>query len=121
MNHTPGSWEYGIANNYEGFYIAPKGTLPTLAAVERCDHKSMTVSCFNFPGETEANARLIAATPDLLDSCKELRDGLAAAMRVMVHYEAATRYFEIELNKLGIPNGIGKRADTVIAKAEGRA
>ena len=66
--HTPGPWEYGIASNYDGFYIAPLGRLPTLAACERFG-KSMTIDCFNFPGETEANARLIAAAPDLLEAC----------------------------------------------------
>lgn len=68
---TPGPWEYGKATNYEGFYIAPKGTLPTLAGCERFG-KNMTVCCFNFPGETEANARLIAAAPELLEALENL-------------------------------------------------
>lgn len=71
MAHTKGPWEYGIAHNYHGFHIAPKGTLPTLAACERFGME-MTIDCFNFPGETEDNARLIAAAPELLDALKEL-------------------------------------------------
>jgi hypothetical protein len=47
----------------------------------------------------------------------ELRDALAAAMRVMAHYGGAGELFEIELRRIGIPNGIGKRADEIIAAA----
>lgn len=67
MKHTPGPWEYHPAMNYTGYSIAPLGTLPTLAACERFG-ESLTITCFNFPGSTEANARLIAAAPDLLES-----------------------------------------------------
>lgn len=56
---TPGPWEYRKAQNYDGFCIAPRGTLPTLAACEGFGEK-MTVECFNFPGQTEANAALLA-------------------------------------------------------------
>jgi len=70
---TPGPWEYGVATNYEGFYIAPLGTLPTLAGCERFG-KKMTVSCFNFLGETEANARLIATAPELLQAAQKALD-----------------------------------------------
>jgi hypothetical protein len=69
--HTPGPWEYGVAHNYNGFYVAPKSTLPTLAAVERCGH-SLSVQCLNFPGDTEANARLIAAAPEMLEALEGL-------------------------------------------------
>ena len=53
--------------NYDGYSIAPLRTLPTLAACERFG-ESMTITCFNFPGSTEANARLMAAAPDMLES-----------------------------------------------------
>ncbi len=70
--HTSGPWEYGPALNYEGFYIAPRGTRPTLAAVQkhRDSPETMDVACFNFPGDTEANARLIASAPSLLEACR---------------------------------------------------
>jgi FAD/FMN-containing dehydrogenase len=79
MGHTPGPWEHQPALNYVGFSIAPRGTLPTLAAVERPrgEPKTITVKCFNFPGETEANARLIATSPELLDACKAARRAFA--------------------------------------------
>lgn len=65
--HTPGPWRYGYANNYDGFYIAPDVSLPTLAAVQ-VDGRA---NVFNFPGQTEANARLIAAAPELLEAARE--------------------------------------------------
>jgi len=40
-----------------------------IAAVERCG-TAMQVECFNFPGDTEANARLIAAAPEMLEALK---------------------------------------------------
>ena len=75
---TPGPWEYYPANNYAGFAIAPLGTLPTLAAVERPKGCSniINVTAFNFPGETEANARLMAASPELYDNGDFLADRL---------------------------------------------
>lgn len=76
---TPGPWEYYPANNYAGFAIAPLGTLPTLAAVERPKGCSniINVTAFNFPGETEANARLMAAAPELYDTADAVMPILA--------------------------------------------
>lgn len=73
MKITPGPWEYFEARNYVGYAIAPKGTLPTLASVERPrgNERLVNVNCFNFPGETEANARLIAAAPELLEALQK--------------------------------------------------
>ena len=72
---TSGPWEICKANNYEGFSIAPKGILPTLASVERCG-SNIAVNCFNFPGETKANAHLIAAAPELDESHESLIDAI---------------------------------------------
>lgn len=74
MSHTPGPWTYHPAANYVGFAVFPRGTLPSLASVERPrgNPETCKVQCHNFPGETEANARLIAASPDLLEACQAL-------------------------------------------------
>jgi hypothetical protein len=67
-SHTPGPWSYFPAQNYEGFAIAPLGRLPTLAAIE----SKGCITAFNYPGQTEPNARLIAAAPELLAICEDL-------------------------------------------------
>jgi hypothetical protein len=66
--HTPGPWEYFPAQNYEGFAIAPRGRLPTLAAIQSKGH----ITAFNYPGQTEPNARLIAAAPEMLAMLKRI-------------------------------------------------
>lgn len=63
---TPGPWRVCDSDNLSGFSIAPENTLPTLACVERCSDGNVHIECYNFPGSTEANARLISAAPDLL-------------------------------------------------------
>ncbi|QHQ14527.1 hypothetical protein GMW39_00700 [Pectobacterium parmentieri] len=55
--HTKGPWEYHRANNFVGYSITHNHmTLPILAGV------------FNYAQNTEANARLISAAPDLLEA-----------------------------------------------------
>lgn len=51
--HTPGPWEY-------------RGH----AWVQTADDKKTPIANFNFYAATEANARLIAAAPELLEACK---------------------------------------------------
>ncbi len=77
-----------------------------------------------------ANARLIAAAPELLAACKELVVACAAAMRVVANLDALhligasaeTRQQRLvdELHVSGVVNGFGVRANAIIAKAEGR-
>lgn len=86
---TPGPWDVLPANNYHGFAIAPRGTLPTMASCERFG-ENIAVHCFNWPGSTEANAHLISAAPELyealllVENVKELpirdRDIIKAAL-----------------------------------------
>jgi len=71
--HTFGPWEYRPAMNYIGYAIFPIGTLPSLAACERYG-EVMTVTCFNFPSNTEDNARLIAAAPELLEALEKIAE-----------------------------------------------
>lgn len=74
--------------------------------------------------EWTANARLIAAAPDLLASLKETREALAAAMRV-IHAAVNDKADIIDdlveaMTEAGITNGVGVRAGAAIAKAEGQ-
>lgn len=65
------------------------------------------------------NQPLIAAAPDLLASCKELREALAASMRVLDAANLQDAFLEA-MHAAGVVNGIGVRADAAIAKAKGR-
>lgn len=100
---TKGPWMYGQASNYHGFYIAPAShPIPTHAAVTD-DH----IRTFNYPGDTEANARLIAAAPELEEALRLLLqqvDEHAAAGEVMPARTVDT-----------------DRARAALAKAEGRS
>ena len=68
---TKGPWECGPARNYTGYYIAPRHRLPTLAAV-----KDESITVFNFPGQTQANAHLIAAAPELYEVLEAAQEEL---------------------------------------------
>ena len=70
--------------------------------------------------ETRSNALLIAASPMLFASCKELREVCAVAMRVIVAQGPPylIDLFEHELQQIGIRDGFGVRADQAIALAE---
>ncbi len=101
--YTKGPWEYSPAMNYIGYAIFPLGTLPSLAACERYT-ENMTITCFNFPGSTEANARLIAAAPELLEALQTLVDDCIHASGSMDY-----NYGEFDL----------KAAEAAILKAKG--
>ena len=101
--YTKGPWEYRAAMNYIGYAIFPLGTLPSLAACERYT-ENMTITCFNFPGSTEANARLIAAAPELLEALESLVDDCIHASGSMDY-----NYGEFDL----------KAAEAAILKAKG--
>jgi len=68
--------------------------------------------------------RFAPDTPDLrvaalVQAAKELRDAMAAAMRVLVHYEDGAWCLEQELAKAGIETGFGKRIDATLAAMGG--
>ena len=72
------------------------------------------------------NAALIAAAPDLYESCKEMREVCAALFRVIANLElpakaTAIGLLENELKAIGIVNGFGERAQKAVAKADGAA
>ena len=66
MNHTPGPWETKpTASLGPRYVVRPEADGPDIAIVY--DHEN-----------TEANAKLIAASPDLLAACIAMRDKLSA-------------------------------------------
>jgi len=64
MEHTPGPWAI-VSNN--------KGVINVIGAAD-CDGWSTKVALVN--NKNNANARLIAAAPDLLEALKHARDQL---------------------------------------------
>ena len=68
--HTPGPWEYLTETTYAGDY--PYG----VGHKVKMGNELLTISCHGYGAdeffeEAAANARLIAAAPDLLKACKE--------------------------------------------------
>lgn len=74
MNHTPGPWELDTAKDRDGRYHIVNGQLPRGINPEFgypiCD-SSNRHHCIT-PQEDTANARLIAAAPQVLNALKEL-------------------------------------------------
>jgi hypothetical protein len=100
--HTPGPWHATdqIERTYEGNIVRAgdpeRGTIVAIA----CDFNR-----FDGDDERVANARLISAAPDLLDSCEALlrfNEELCEDVSVSTHYPGA------------------ERARAAIAKATGR-
>ena len=109
-NHTPGPWQ--IDSEDCQWWIYGGGDARATTGIAKCDLivnavmgicKQQNVIRQRMPdGEREANARLIAAAPDLLDVCK----------RIVTYYAGETR-----------PEAVFKldAARAAIAKAEGGA
>jgi hypothetical protein len=120
--HTPGPWvaeptpkdkDPEIDFTDAPFWIADTRHLGEVLAV-------VHITANN---EAEANARLMAKAPELLDCCIELREVLLAALDVIAiraGREAADHYVDDLRTRGFVPGIIGLRADVVIADAEGR-
>lgn len=98
--HTPGPWELSEAEYKEGF-----GTYRRVEQVEQFGDVVASVCIRHTVNHTlnaagDANARLIAAAPDLLEALKDMLDG---------HEDACTGYGE----------GSADKARAAIAKATG--
>lgn len=107
--HTPGPWDA------QGIYFFADPLVGETIPLGEMNYKFISFD------EAKANARLIAAAPELLASCKELRDALAAAMRVIATSECVfAGAFADELAEAAVPSGFGVRAQFAIAKAEGK-
>ncbi len=113
--HTTGPWRFmtDSTGEYLAVYAKPQGGTKVICPIKIAD---------------EADARLIAAAPELLDALKECLAVSAAAMRVIAQLDACTligddvstreQAFLEEVKLEGIPNGFGVRAKAAIAKAE---
>lgn len=74
MKHTPGPWRVGPSNDVQGRYADSSQIWVPHGAVSHC-----VVASVNYHlSQSEANARLIAAAPDLLKAAKEVLAGLNA-------------------------------------------
>lgn len=69
MKHTPGKWHFrtGMSDNFCEI-IGDYGTNKTIAVAPK--------DCFVEDEEAEANGRIIAAAPDMLEALKEALDQL---------------------------------------------
>lgn len=111
MKHTPGPWKYEPTEPGSGDFdvlpeVAPSNLSwgPWIASVH-----GRTPDMRGFVGavESEANARLIAAAPELLEALIELRDALADS-GLKTPYGSPLMYAMLKSNR-------------VILKAEGAA
>lgn len=113
-NHTPGPWEFEIPNTSYDAVVSNNANW-SIATVHGSGKKTAlrkTADSLKLHSEGVANARLIAAAPDLLEACK-LADELAANLDCIAGVSAEGRKakgFGIKLHRL---------LTAAIAKAEG--
>ncbi len=68
MTHTPGPWEYFNAKDQDGVEtFSIRGNAEFICMI---DTVAIGDGPFQAPPNAEANARLIAATPELLEACQ---------------------------------------------------
>ena len=118
--HTPGAWSVEPATESTPCHVYAND--PNGCAA---DADLVTVADFI---NTDADARLIAAAPDLLAALKETLAACSAAMRVIADLDAMhlldadvvdrQQRFIDECKVSGITNGFGVRVKDAIAKAE---
>jgi hypothetical protein len=98
--HTPGPWEYDYSQApADEWIISGPGFDPIIASVRRDEEKGLTGA------EVEANARLIAASPELARMLRAARSHLTLFIDPATDSMAARLFTDI---------------DAVLAKAEGR-
>ena len=99
--HTPGPWVLAIHKDGGNWDYNIRTAAPHNPAGTVGKH---VATANKYLRETEANAALIAAAPDLL-----------AALRAMIEY------YDYDLSESGIAAAPAKAARDIIAKAEGRS
>jgi len=106
QKHTAGSWEIRGKPEYGRDYERWKVLVHT-------GEVSFVLACAPYVAEAEANARLIAAAPDLLEALKALVEAAQST-----RYETETHYDQEIVNLYPI-SGALEAAILVINKAEG--
>lgn len=102
MKHTPGKWE--VRKNPENFDEVEKeySIFKENSFIQVASVSNVSI---NNPKEHEANARLIASTPELLEACYRMKNYLIKEGHAKLDSETYTFYHQIE---------------QAIAKAEGK-
>ena len=76
MMHTPGPWavwDHSSNGKHDGHYIVQQGNAaPALAIIWHSKSINPCVDLAEFVAEEDANARLIAAAPELLEALQQL-------------------------------------------------
>jgi len=108
--HTPGPWEAG-----DGVILCADPDM-AIGSVFPCDRdKSPHGSGFAYGEVTKANARLIAAAPELLEACKALDHWLYEVGSARANGESVYSYTELQ----SMRDNAAELARAAIAKATG--
>ena len=108
--HTPGPWELGEFDELLGYDCMTGGVRSGPAVLDGRDYGQRTCAEISEEGKVRmmADARLIAAAPDLLAALKDCQHALANALATATYRDAASR----------IASGFAEsRAGSAIAKA----
>lgn len=100
QGHTPGPWEAQFEIDGSFWIMSGKKIVATIEPRDK----------------TRANATLIAAAPELLEACKDLREALFGLINQLPNNDNLAD-MQIELDKCEKAESISSKA---IAKAEGR-
>lgn len=116
QSHTPGPWT-AIDNGYYCHVVSGEGTV-----VDACPSKFIAGGTIEHPSPREkANARLAAASPELLDELTEARTTLSI-LRTQIMVEIGRCADPTESRWEGVPEKLKERLDAIdaaIAKATG--
>jgi hypothetical protein len=111
--HTPGPWSVAA----DGVSVRQKADAWTTVAMPYTDGRDGPVLDVR---DQAANARLIAAAPDLLEAAQEGIAAGKALMNIMSEMDAiAFTSAEMWLEQCGVKKGFGKRMQEAVAKAIG--
>jgi len=108
VQHTPGPWRVCE----DGLVVITSNSGPDYFPSPLCPSDDIA--------ELRANARLIAAAPELLLSCMELREACAACFRVISRRSETADEMEAEFKRIGLIEAFGVRAQDAITKATGK-